>query len=86
MEYSNYWLSLDDFENYVKFFNPVQTPESLAGYEYIIAPIQTSVVLYLPMLLNKLTIEAANKFESQDMNEIIANKFTEVQNIADKGF
>jgi hypothetical protein len=38
-EYYDYWLTLEDFTNQAAFFNVPDTPESIAGYESIIAPI-----------------------------------------------
>lgn len=64
-EYSNYFLSTDDFANYWKFLNPPDTPESIAGYAYIIPPVKYSVPLYLPMICKKFTVEGARAYESQ---------------------
>lgn len=80
-EYSNYWLSQNDFENYPKFFNPEQTPEYKGGYEYIITPIKNNFELFLPMLMKKFTLNEANKFVVGNLEEAINTKLIEANTI-----
>lgn len=50
----------------------------MAQYETAIDPINYNVVLYVPCLLDKLTVPFTNKFvRSQTLDELAKNKFVQ---------